>query len=107
MREIAIGMGVPSGDCLVEEKSLSTFENLKNLKAYMEREGMKSATLVSSPLHMKRTALTAEKLGVDYLLSPAFDATAHKTTPIARIHLMRDVLWEYSAIGLYWLRGQI
>jgi uncharacterized SAM-binding protein YcdF (DUF218 family) len=107
MREIAVGMGVPLGDCLVEDKSLSTFENLRNIKAYMEREGMRSALLVSSPLHMKRTALTAGKLGLDFKLSSAFDATMHKTTPIARIHLMRDVLWEYSALGLYWLRGQI
>lgn len=107
MRDIAVGMGVPAGDCLVEDKSLSTFENLKYLKAYMEKESLKTATLVSSPLHMKRTALTAKKLGIDFTLAPAFDATMNKTTPIARIHLMRDVLWEYSAFGLYWMRGQI
>lgn len=107
MRDIAIGMGVPAGDCLVEDKSLSTFENLKNLKAYMDREGLKSAALVSSPLHMKRTALVAKKLGMDFTLAPAFDATMNKTTPIARLHLMRDVLWEYAALGLYWMRGQI
>lgn len=107
MRDLATGMGVPPSDCLVEDKSLSTFENLRNLKAYMDREGMRTATLVSSPLHMKRAALTAKKLGIEFTLSPAFDATAHKTTPIARIHLMRDVLWEYSALCLYWLRGQV
>lgn len=107
MRDIAVGMGVPAADCLAEDKSLSTFENLRNLKAYMEREGLKTATLVSSPLHMKRAALTARKLGVDFTLAPAFDATMHRTTPIARVHLMRDVLWEYSALGLYWIRGQI
>lgn len=107
MRDIAVGMGVPSGDCLVEDKSLSTFENLRNLKAYMDREGLKAALLVSSPLHMKRAALIAKKLGMDFTLAPAFDATMNKTTPIARIHLMRDVLWEYTALGLYWMRGQI
>lgn len=107
MRDIAVGMGVPPGDCLAEDKSLSTFENLRNLKAYMEKEGLKTALLVSSPLHMKRTALVAKKLGVDFTLAPAFDATMNKTTPIARVHLMRDVLWEYAAFGLYWMRGQI
>ena len=107
MQEEAVGMGVPEKDCLVEGNSLSTFENLRNLKAYMEKEGLKSATLVSSPLHMKRIELAAKKLGMDFHVSPAPDATMHKTTPIARIHLMRDVLWEYSAISLYWLRGQI
>lgn len=107
MRDIAVGMGVPAGDCLVEDKSLSTFENLRNLKAFMDKEGIKTATLVSSPLHMKRAALTAKKLEIDFTLAPAFDATMNKTTPIARIHLMRDVLWEYSAMGLYWMRSQI
>lgn len=107
MREVAVGMGVPSADCLAEDKSLSTFENLRNLKAYMDGNGMRTATIVSSPIHMRRTALTARKLGMEFTLSPAFDATMHRTTPIARVHLMREVLWEYSAIFLYWMKGNI
>lgn len=107
MREVAAGLGVPSADCLVEDASLSTFENLDNLKAYLRREGMRSATLVSSPLHMRRTGLVARKLGLDFTLSSAPDPTAHRTTPMARVHLMRDVLWEYGALFLYWTRGQV
>lgn len=107
MRDIAVGMGVPPGDCLVEENSLSTYENLKNLKAIMEKEGLRTATLVSSPLHMRRAVMTARKLGIDFTPSPAADATMHKTTPIARVHLMRDALWEYAAFALYWKRGHI
>lgn len=107
MRGLATGMGVPPADCVVEDKSLSTFENLRNLKAYMDGNGMRTATIVSSPLHMKRTALIARKLGMEFTLSPAFDATKHRTTPIARVHLMRDVLWEYAALGLYWMKGNI
>lgn len=107
MRALAASLGVPPADCLVEESSLSTFENLDNLKAYMEKEGMRSVTLVSSPLHMKRVELVSRKLGLDFTLSPALDATAHRTTPLARLHLMRDVLWEYSALALYWARGQV
>jgi len=107
MREAAVRMGLPERDCLVEANSLSTFENLANLKAYMDKEGMKRATLVSSPMHMRRVELVAGRLGIDCYLSPAPDATLHKTTPIARVHLMRDVLWEYMALGLYWMRGQV
>ena len=107
MRDIAVGMGTAPGDCLVEESSLSTYENLRNLKAIMEKEGFRTATLVSSPLHMRRAAMTASRLGIDFTAVSAADATMHKTTPIARIHLMRDVLWEYSAFVLYWMRGQI
>lgn len=107
MREAAVRMGLPERDCLVEANSLSTFENLVNLKAYMDRQGLKRVTLVSSPLHMKRVELAAGRLGMDCYLSPAPDATMHKTTPIARVHLMRDVLWEYAALGLYWVRGQV
>jgi len=107
MRELAIGMGMPAADCLAEDDSLSTFENLVNLKAYMGREGMRSATIVSSPLHMKRIELVARKLGLDFTLSPALDSTQHRTTPMARLHLMRDVLWEYSALALYRARGQV
>lgn len=107
MREVAVRMGLPETDCLVEANSLSTFENLRNLKAYMDEKGMRRVTLVSSPLHMKRIELAAGKLGMDCYLSPAPDATTYKTTPVARVHLMRDVLWEYLAMGLYYLRGQI
>jgi len=107
MRDIAVGMGTPPGDCLVEESSLSTYENLRNLKAIMEKEGFRTATLVSSPLHMRRAAMTASRLGIDFTAVSAADATMHKTTPVARIHLMRDVMWEYLAFGLYWMRGQI
>lgn len=107
MRDIAVGMGVPSADCLVEDNSLSTYENLKNLKSLMEKEGLRTATIVTSPLHMKRAVMTAEKLGIDYTAAPADDATMQKTTPIARVHLMRDVVWEYFAFGLYWTRGHI
>lgn len=107
MRDIAVGMGVPAADCLVEENSLSTYENLKNLKVMMEKEGMRTAALVSSPLHMRRANAVARKLGIDFTSAPAFDATMQKTTPVARVHLMRDVLWEYLAFGLYWMRGQV
>lgn len=107
MRDLAVGMGVAAKDCLVETESLSTYENLKNLKAFMDREGLKTATLVTSPLHMRRAAMTARRLGVDFAAAPAADATMHKTTPIARVHLMRDVAWEYLAFGLYWMRGQV
>lgn len=107
MRDIAVGMGVPPNDCVVEENSLSTYENLRNLKALMEKEGMKTTIIVSSPLHMRRAVMAAARLGVDFTPASAPDATMQKTTPIARVHLMRDVLWEYFALGLYWTRGQI
>lgn len=107
MRDIAVGMGVPTDACIVEDESLSTFENLRNLKALMERHGWKKAALVSSPVHMRRSVMTAKKLGVDFIAAPAMDATMQKTGPLARVHLMREVLWEYAALGLYWVRGQV
>lgn len=107
MRDIAVGMGVPQTDCVVEDESLSTYENLKNLKALMERQGWSSAAIVSSPVHMRRAAMAAGRLGMDFTPVPAMDATFCKTGPLARVHLMREVLWEYAAFGLYWLRGQV
>lgn len=107
MRDIAVGMGVLPTVCVVEDESLSTFENLRNLKALMEKERWKSVTLVSSPVHMRRSVMAASKLGMDFTPAPAMDATVHKTGAIARVHLMREVLWEYAALGLYWFRGQV
>lgn len=56
-------MGVPEGAVLLEGQSRNTYENGVFTKAVMEREGLRSAILVTSALHMRRSRGIFEKLG--------------------------------------------
>ena len=53
-RVYAMKQGVKDEDILIETKSLFTEENLKNAKEVGVENGIRTYTIVSDPLHMKR-----------------------------------------------------
>lgn len=55
MRNIAIKMGVPESDILIEEKSQTTAENATFSADIIKEEGFKKIILVTSPYHQRRT----------------------------------------------------
>lgn len=69
-RAYALSQGVPETAILIEEKSTITEENLFYAKAVMDELSLKSAIIVSDPLHMKRAMLMASDYGIDALSSP-------------------------------------
>ena len=69
-RSIAIQQGVPSTDVLVEENSRTTQQNLSEAQSVMRQHGIESAIIVSDPLHMKRSMMMAEDLGIAASSSP-------------------------------------
>lgn len=69
-RAIAIQRGVPSDDILIEEQSRTTLQNLAEARAVMRKNGLRSAIIVSDPLHIKRAMLMAEGLGMEAVSSP-------------------------------------
>jgi uncharacterized SAM-binding protein YcdF (DUF218 family) len=62
--------GVPETDILCEEESTVTLDNLKFSKEIMDENNLKSAIIVSDPLHMKRAMLCAKDAGIDAYSSP-------------------------------------
>lgn len=70
-RDFVVRAGVPAGDVLVETRSRTTLENLSEAQAVMQRDGMRSAVVVSDPMHLARAALMARQLGMDAVTSPA------------------------------------
>lgn len=107
MMDIAVKVGIPAKDCVLDRSSLNTYENLRNIAAYMAKEDMKKVAIVTSPTHMKRAVLVAKKLGLDYTAVPVEDSSEYKRSPVGRINLMREALWEYSALVLYRVYGYI
>ena len=66
----ATTLGVPRTEILFEEVSHTTHQNLSEALGVMRRHDLKSAIIVSDPLHMKRAMWMAHELGVEASSSP-------------------------------------
>lgn len=107
MRQAALGLGLPAADSVFDDMSLNTYENLVFVKVYMEEKGLETVTIVTSPTHMRRAGLIAEKLGLKFQNAPVADYTGYRKGAIDRLSLFREVLWEYFALVLYKVYGYI
>lgn len=83
-----------------ETTSTITQENLENAKELMDCRNLKSALIVSDPLHMKRAMLLSEDVGIDSLPSPT-DTTAYKTLKTKIPFVARETFFY---IGYKWYR---
>lgn len=66
----AIRAGVPASAILIETVSRTTRENLVHAKAVMNTARLRSAIIVSDPLHLKRAAKMANDLDLASVTSP-------------------------------------
>jgi uncharacterized SAM-binding protein YcdF (DUF218 family) len=64
-RNYAIGKGVPAERIFIEEESRTTFQNLYFAREIMRRDELKSALIVSDPLHIKRATTMARDLEIE------------------------------------------
>lgn len=66
----AMSRGVPKEAIFIESESRTTRQNLLNAKVLMDESGLKSAIIVSDPLHLKRALMMANDLGIQAVSSP-------------------------------------
>jgi uncharacterized SAM-binding protein YcdF (DUF218 family) len=66
----AIKNGVPDYNIIIEDKSQFTIENIKESKLIMDSLGVKTALIISDPLHMKRAIKLAGHSGIECKPSP-------------------------------------
>lgn len=64
----AISMGVPSDNILREGEAKNTYQNAFNSYSLMNKEGMHSAIVVSSPAHLLRANLIFSRYPIDYCM---------------------------------------
>ena len=65
MKNYLLRHGIPEGDILMEDRSATTWENLRNSKAIIDvREGKKKTALVSSNYHIYRCLRLARQVGL-------------------------------------------
>ena len=66
----AVGLGVPSSAILKDMNSRTTRQNLLEAQSLMTMHNLKSAIIVSDPLHLKRAEIMARDLGISAVTSP-------------------------------------
>ena len=69
-RDLALRAGVPASDILIETRSRTTRQNLLEAKRLMDSAGLRTAAVVSDPLHMKRALQMCLDLGMAAVSSP-------------------------------------
>ena len=98
--KFAISNGVPQDSILTEDRSRTTQQNLAEANALMDGRGLKSAILVSDPLHLFRAAQMAEDLKIEAHLS---------ATPTSRYQSLRSrmgfLIRELYFCHHYWITG--
>lgn len=64
MKNYLVTKGIDKNKIIMEDKSLSTMENLGFSKALMDSKGFKNAIIVSNKYHLKRASVMARKNGI-------------------------------------------
>ncbi len=99
-KNYAVMCGIPENDVFVEDKSAITQENLENSKIIMDENNLKTAIIVSDPLHMRRAMLLAKDAGITSYSSPT-KTTKYVTFKTKFPFLAREVFFY---IGYKWWR---
>jgi uncharacterized SAM-binding protein YcdF (DUF218 family) len=58
MKRLAVKLGVPTDEVLVEKESRNTFDNAKFTRDILTNNNVESIILVTSPYHQRRASLT-------------------------------------------------
>jgi uncharacterized SAM-binding protein YcdF (DUF218 family) len=100
-RRWAAARGVDPAAILTEEISQTTSQNLIGAAAVMRRTGLRTALLVSDPLHLPRATRMARDLGMRVEPSPA-PTTRYRSLSTRLPFLVRE---SFFLTG-YWLTGK-
>lgn len=84
--------GVPSADLYIEEISRITLDNLVCAREIARQEGLQTFTIVSDPLHMKRSVTMAQDLGLTVYSSPT-PTSVYKSARTKVPFLLRELFF--------------
>ena len=86
----AIANGVAVDDTFCETSSKITLENLQGAQEIVQQQGIGRVVIVSDPLHMRRSIIMAQDLGLDAHSSPT-PTTRYISWPSKLEFLLREV----------------
>jgi uncharacterized SAM-binding protein YcdF (DUF218 family) len=93
--------GVPRSAMLIEVRSRTTLQNLEEAKRLMGSEGLRSALIVSDPLHMRRALSQAHGLDISAEPSPTLTSRYRSLSTKAQF-LLRELYFLHH----YWIFGR-
>lgn len=99
-RRYAEAVGLPAEAILLETESQTTFQNMVHARRVMEECGLRTALIVSDPIHMLRAMLMAKANGINARPAPT-PTTRFITWRKKGLFLFREVCSLYSYL---WLR---
>lgn len=121
MRELLEFLSVPSAAIVADAAAQNTYENALHVRAMADERGIEKIILVTSALHMPRSAAIFEKQGFEVIPAPTdFFATRsgeqgdrlgvpgllYKLLPDAQyLHITTQVFKEYLGMAVYRARG--
>lgn len=109
MRLLALSLGVPNDAIILEQRSGSTYDNVRYSWKVLKPMGVRDILLVSSPYHMRRAQLTllsqAPELNVTY--TPVTRTQFYDRKKGDRWAIAKALAHEYAGILYYWWKGWI
>lgn len=108
MARVAVTKGVPEKSILIEEESVSTYQNAVYSRELVLKHQFKSAIVVTSPYHMRRTKLVFKRVfrntGVKLLYSATKDS-GFNVDGQCKSEIDRQIVRrEYMKLLYYWFR---
>ncbi|MFA5357118.1 MAG: ElyC/SanA/YdcF family protein, partial [Candidatus Omnitrophota bacterium] len=118
MQALAVSLGVPEENIILEDKANNTYKNVLLTKEIIDSYSWKKILLVSAPYHMRRVSLVVRKFAPDlevvYTPVPQSIFYRHGVTEkgekvLKQLNLsqLKALIHEYLGIVFYWLKGWI
>jgi uncharacterized SAM-binding protein YcdF (DUF218 family) len=98
-RIYCLDQGLPESALLMETKSTTTWENLREAKPILDDNGWESALIVSDPWHLKRAVAMARRLDIE--ARPAGTPTTRFQSFRTRAGFLLKEFWYYHQFLLF------
>ncbi|NQU73225.1 MAG: YdcF family protein, partial [Candidatus Omnitrophica bacterium] len=109
MKLIALSMGVPERNIILEQKANSTYENVVFSKAILDKNKWDSILLISSPYHMRRAYFVFNKWknDIEVTYTPVKICQFYYRPEGLKLSQIKAIVHEYLGIAYYWFKGYI
>ena len=109
MKTLAVSLGIPGKDIILEKDAGNTFENVKYTLEIMREQNWNSALVISSPYHMGRVNLVYRKAApeIEATFTPVPTSIFFGNETVVTWSHIRAIAHEYAAIFYYWWKGYI